>query len=58
MSKNLENYSGDWVIIAKEKVIAHGPRSKMREILQKAREAYPKESLFIAKVPEKTIQIL
>lgn len=58
MSRDLQRYSGDWVIIIKEKVIAHGPRRKMKEMLQQARKAYPKESLLIAKVPHGTEQIL
>ena len=52
MSRNLHKYSGDWVIIAREKVVAHGPRARMKAMLQRATKDYPKESLFIAKVPQ------
>ncbi len=58
MSSNLHKYSGDWVIIAMEKVVAHGPRARMKTMLQRARKDYPKESLFIAKVPQTVEQIL
>ncbi len=50
MTKDLNRYAGNRVIIAKEKVVAHGPRTRMKEMLQQARKDCPKESLFIAKV--------
>jgi hypothetical protein len=50
MSKDLHRYTGDWVIIAKKKMVAHGPRARMKAMLQQAKKDYPKESLFIAKV--------
>jgi len=58
MNRDLHKYSGDWVIIAREKVVAHGPKARMKTMLQRARKDYPKESLFIAKVPQMAAQIL
>ena len=58
MKRSFEEYTGDWVVIVNERVVAHGPRIKIKEMLHKAREAYPKVPLFIAKVPEKIEQIL
>ena len=58
MSRDLQGYSGDWVVIVRERVVAHGPRKKMKEMLQRARKYYPKESLFVAKVPHAAEQIL
>jgi hypothetical protein len=55
---SFEEFIGDWVIIVNEKVVAHGPRGKIKAMLNKARETHPKEPLFIAKVPEKIEQIL
>ena len=58
MTSNLHRYAGDWVIIAKEKVVAHGPSARMKAMLQQAKKDYPKESLFIAKVQQTAVQIL
>lgn len=58
MSRNLARYSGDWVIIVKARVVAHGPRRKIKQMVRRAKKDYPDESLFIARVPQKTEQIL
>jgi hypothetical protein len=58
MNKSFKECIGDWVIIVNEKVVAHGPRKKIKEMLNKTRKNHPKEPLFIAKVPEKTERIL
>ena len=58
MDTDLKGYSGDWIIIVKKKVMAHGPRIKMKEMLREIKEAYPGESFLMAKVPKKEIQIL
>jgi hypothetical protein len=58
MGRNLGRYSGEWIIIIKQKVVAHGSSKKIKEMMQRARGQYPGESIFIAKVPEDTVQIL
>ncbi len=58
MNGSFEECIGDWVVIVNEKVVAHGPREKIKDMLHKARKTHPKEPLFIAKVPEKVEQIL
>jgi len=58
ISQNLERYSGSWVVIVKEKVIAHGPRARMKEMLERAKKTYPDEPLLVAKIPGKILQVL
>lgn len=58
LSHDLGRYAGDWVIIVKEKVVAHGSRGRMKALLDEVKKHYPKESFLIAKVPNKGIQIL
>ena len=58
MDADLKRYSGDWIIIVKQKVVAHGPRIKMKKMLRGIKETYPREPFLIAKVPKKGIQIL
>jgi hypothetical protein len=58
MSRRIEEYAGDWVIIINKKVVAHGPRKKMKHMLQHAKNTYPGEALLVAKVPQRAVQIL
>jgi hypothetical protein len=46
------------VIIVKERVVAHGPRTKLTEMLWQDKKNYPRKSLFVAKVPQGAEQIL
>jgi len=58
MKEDLSKYAGDWVIIVREKIVAHGSRDHMAKMLKQIRQTHRGEPLFIAKVPEKTVQIV
>jgi hypothetical protein len=58
MRTDLGKYVGEWVIIAKEKIVANGSSKEMKEALDRIRKEYPGETPFIAKVPQNAIQIV
>ena len=58
LEQDLSSYAGDWVIIVKEQVKAHGPSSRMKDMVQKVKLEYPGESILITKIPSKIQQIL
>lgn len=55
---NNPEYSGKWIIILNEKVIANGSALQIREIMNKIRTEHPNETPFIAKIPKKIMQIV
>ncbi len=48
ISMDLSNFTGEWVAIAKNKVIAHG--LSFKEVYKKAKDLNPEERPFIAKI--------
>jgi hypothetical protein len=58
VNRSLQKYAGDWVIIAAQRVIAHGPRTEIKAMLRKAKRDHPKQPLFVAKVSQKNEQVL
>jgi len=58
MQADLGKHVGEWVIIAKERIVASGSGKEMKQALSKVKKEYPEETPFIAKVPQKIIQIV
>lgn len=53
---DLSKYSGKWVVIVNEEVVASGKDSK--KLLQEVKEKYPGETPLLAKVPKRILQVL
>jgi hypothetical protein len=51
ISANLSDYEGEWVIIAKESVIAHG--YDLDKLYSEVDKKYPKEEILTLSVPKK-----
>lgn len=56
VKNDLKSYSGDYVIIADEKVISHG--KSLTKLLKEFRAKYPDKTPKIAKIPEENALIL
>jgi hypothetical protein len=56
VQNDLKRYSGDYVIIADEKVISHG--KSLTKLLKEFRAKYPDKTPKIAKIPEEDVLIL
>ena len=56
VQNDLKKYSGDYVIIADEKVISHG--KSLTKLLKDFRVRYPDKTPKIAKIPEENALIL
>ena len=53
---DLTKYSGQWVIIAREKVVAHG--YNLEDLYSQVDKEYPGEERITINVPEKGVYIL
>ena len=58
MNGNFRQYAGEWIIIARRRVVAHGPGRRMPAMMRQTKEEYPGTPLFVAKIPRRAIQIL
>lgn len=56
VKNDLKSYSGDYVIIADEKVMSHG--KSLTKLLKDFRAKYPDKTPKIAKIPEENALIL
>ncbi len=55
MKTNVDNYIGQWVAICSNKIVAHG--KDVKKVFKEARERYPKERPFMARIPDKDTMI-
>ena len=53
---DLSKYSGKWVVVVNQKIVASGKDSK--KLLEKVEKKYPKQTPMLAKVPKKILQVL
>lgn len=58
INQRLGKYAGDWVVIVRRMVVAHGARRDLKDMVSRVKSKYPDEPFLIAKVPEQTAQIL
>jgi len=56
MKISLEDYIGKWIAICNMEIVASG--NSIKDVYAEAKEAYPFERPFLAKVPEKDTMIL
>ena len=53
---DLSKYSGKWIVVVNQKIVASGKDSK--KLLEKIEKRYPKQTPMLAKVPKKILQVL
>ena len=53
---NKENFANKYVVIINEKVIASG--QDIVSMLKTAKKKYPKQTPFVAKIPDKSVLVL
>lgn len=55
MKENLSPYTGQWIAICENKIVAHG--KELKEVFREAKKKYPAKKPLITKVPEKETMI-
>ncbi|HLD04662.1 MAG TPA: DUF5678 domain-containing protein [Candidatus Nanoarchaeia archaeon] len=55
LKTDVSPYIGEWIVICKERVVAHG--KNVEEVFRKAKNKYPKERPFLARIPDKEAMI-
>lgn len=56
LKMDTSKYKGEWVAIAKNKVVAHGKDAQ--KVYQKAQKKAPRQEISLAKAPEEQVLVL
>lgn len=55
MKANVDKYLGEWIVIAKQKIVSHGKDIAL--VLEEAKRKYPDETPLLIRVPDKETMI-
>lgn len=55
MKENLDSYTGQWVVIANERIVAHGKDAK--KVFKEAKKRFPRERPLLTRIPDKETMI-
>ncbi|HLD15022.1 MAG TPA: DUF5678 domain-containing protein [Candidatus Nanoarchaeia archaeon] len=55
MKTNVDKYIGEWIVVAKEKIVSHG--KDINKVLEEAKRKYPTETPLLIRVPDKEAMI-